>query len=51
MTWKVEPKGRRWALWVLYKGKGWVVHQTYLTLKGAETAAMILWDRGIFKEA
>ena len=51
MTYTIERHGRRWALWVLYKDSGWKIHQTYLTLKGAETAALILCDRGIFKEA
>lgn len=50
MTWKVERVGRRWGLYVLYRDSGWKLHQTYLTLKGAETAALILWERGIFKE-
>ena len=50
MTYKIERKGRRWGLYVLYSDRGWLLHQTYLTLKGAQTAALILYERGIFRD-
>lgn len=50
MTYKIERVGRRWGLYVPYRDSGWKLHQTYLTMRGAETAALILYERGIFKE-
>ena len=52
MTYKIERKGKRWALYVMcpFGKHGWILKQTYLTLKGAETAAHILYNNGTLIE-
>ena len=47
MEYKIEKaKDGRFGLWLLYKDKGWVLHQTYPTIAGAETTVKILYDQG-----
>ena len=47
MEYKIEKqKDGRYGLYLLYKDKGWVLRQTYLTTAGAETAVKILYDQG-----
>lgn len=44
MKYKVEKQKGRYALYIWRNGS-WVLHKTYATERGAETAAMILYDR------
>ena len=44
MKYKIEKKGKRYGLYI-YVNECWQLHQTYLTLRGAEVAMRIMWDR------
>lgn len=47
MEYKIEKmKDGRYGLYLLYQGNQWLLHQSYLTTKGAETAVQILYDQG-----
>ena len=44
MKWKVVKKRGRYHLYI-WENDDWKFHKSYLTEKGAETAAIIMYDR------
>ena len=45
MKYRIEKKGKRWALYLHSHKTGWFLHQTYMTSRGAEMAAQIMYEQ------
>lgn len=50
MKYRIEKQEGRFALYLWTEKNGWYLHQSYLTMKGAETTVQILFDQGFSSE-
>ena len=46
MKYEIRKQDGRFALYLYTDENGWYLHQSYLTMRGAETTVSILFDQG-----